>query len=163
MINRQLEIGNARVMRGQSLFEVIFALGIAAIILLAMASLASSTLRNTTFSTDNATSTQLAQEATEWLRNERDTQWDTFAARGSSAGRVWCLTSLTWPSASGVCSGPVTGTLYTRSVILKSVDAYPTTPDGIIDTINAEITVSWNDSKGTHTIKNNASYTDWRK
>jgi Tfp pilus assembly protein PilV len=153
---------------GQSLFEVIFALGIAAIILVAMAGLSVSTLRNSTFSTDSATATQLASQATEWLRSQRDACWTTnapcvgFVTRASSvgAGTTWCLSTLNWPGTAGACGPQVTGTNYTRSVLLKSRDA-----DSVpgIDTVDAEVTVSWTDSQGIHDIKNNASYTDWRR
>lgn len=167
MINAKLQMLNVEnghhIQRGQSLFEVIFALGIAAIILIAMASLATTTLRNSTFSNDSAIATQLAAEVTEWLRSERDENWSSFAGRSSVAGRTWCLPTLSWPAVSGPCSGPIPGANYTRSVILESVDANPTPQDGIIDTINATVTVSWTDSQGTHDITNNASYTDWRR
>jgi Tfp pilus assembly protein PilV len=146
--------------KGQSLFEVIFALGIAAIILVAMASLSASTLRNSSFSTDSATTTQLSSQATEWLRSQRDANWAAFAARATTTGTTWCLSSLAWPAAAGACGPKVDGTVYTRSVILKSRDA-DSTPG--VDTIDAAITVSWSDSQGTHDVKNNASYTDWRK
>jgi type II secretory pathway pseudopilin PulG len=151
------------VLKGQSLFEVIFALGIAAIILLAMATLSASTLRNSTFSTDNAAATQLATQATEWLRSERDKDWTTFAGRANALGKIWCLPSLTWPGAPGSCSTPVDGTIYIRTVTLKSVDAFPSPGDGVIDTINAEVSISWNNAQGTHDVKNNASFTDWRR
>ena len=159
---------------GQSLFEIVFALGIAAIILIAMAGLATTTLRNSTFSTDNATATQLASQATEWLRSERDACWTTqtdssgivlctgFATRALTTGRTWCLSTLSWPGSSGGCSSSslVTGTNYTRSVVLTSKDA-----DAIpgIDTVDAKVVVSWTDSQGTHDVTNQASYTDWRR
>jgi len=146
--------------KGQSLFEVIFALGIAAIILVAMASLATTSIRNSTFSKDSAAATQLASQTTEWLRSERDTSWTLFVARSTSLGKTWCLSTLAWPGSSGACGPQVTGTIFTRSVTLTSKDADTNPGD---DTVVADILVTWSDAQGTHDIKNQASYTDWRR
>lgn len=147
---------------GQSLFEVVFALGIAAVVLIAMASLATSSVRNSTFSTNSVTTTQLASQATEWLRGQRDSGWTAFVARANTSGVTWCLPDLTWPGASGACgaSSVVPGTIYTRYVVLTSRDIDGNT---VIDTVDAEIIVRWTDSQGNHESKNNARFTDWRK
>jgi Tfp pilus assembly protein PilV len=146
--------------RGQSLFEVIFALALASIVLVAIVSLSVTSIRNSTYSKNSVQATQLAQETTEWLRGQRDVDWAAFLARANSAGRQWCISSLAWPSASGSCGPSVPNTVFTRSITLTSGDI-----DGnsIIDTVDADIIVSWTDSQGTHDSRNRARFTDWRR
>ena len=60
---------------GQSLFEVVFAVAIAAMILVGIVSLATTSTRNSIFSRNNSQATKYAQEVVEWLREERDKDW----------------------------------------------------------------------------------------
>jgi type II secretory pathway pseudopilin PulG len=148
---------------GQSLFEVIFALAIAAVVLVALVALSATSIRNSTYSKNSVQATQLAQETTEWLRGERDRDWVTFAARSSAGGTLWCFPNqpLAWPGSSSVtCTTTVSNTIFTRSVTLVQRDI-----DGnsVIDTIDAAVTISWVDSQGQHDSRNNARFTDWRR
>lgn len=156
---------------GQSLFEVIFALGIASIVLVAIVALSSSSVRNSTYSKNSIEATQLAQQATEWLRGQRDKCWDTqttpsctgFVTRSNASGITWCIPDLTtWPASSGPCtaSQQVTGTIFTRSVVLTSRDLDGNT---VTDAVDADVIVSWTDPQGTHDSKNHARFTDWRR
>jgi Tfp pilus assembly protein PilV len=148
---------------GQSLFEVIFALAIAAVVLVALVALSATSIRNSTYSKNSIQATQLAQETTEWLRGQRDTDWTSFVARASSSGTSWCFPSqpLSWPGSPSVsCTTPITNTVFTRAVTLTSLDIDSNT---IIDTVDADITISWTDSQGQHNSKNRARFTDWRK
>jgi Tfp pilus assembly protein PilV len=157
---------------GQSLFEVIFAMGLVSIILIAIVALSTGSIRNSTYSKNNVVVTQEAQTGTEWLRSERDKCWVTqtspactgFITRSSASGTTWCLNNLNW-SSPGACSTSsyITGTLYQRQVVLTSKDNFPSTPDGVIDTVEAVVVVTWVDSQGTHEVRNQTSYTDWRR
>ncbi len=146
--------------KGQSLFEVIFALGIASLILVAAIALTTSSLRSSTFSKNSLVATQLAQQASEWLRSERDSDWVSFSARASATGTTWCLVDTSWPVVTGACSGTMSGTIFSRSATLTSRD---TNNDTIIDSIDADVSVSWEDGQGTHTSKNQTTLTDWRR
>jgi len=145
---------------GQSLFEVVFALGIAAIILIAIATLATSSVRNSNFSKESVTGTRLAQEVTEWLRQERDRDWSAFAARANAIGRTWCISALSWPGTSGGCGALVPGTNFTREITLTSKDL---DSNSVIDAVDAVIVIKWDDAKGTHSVTNQTLYTVWRR
>lgn len=147
---------------GQSLLEVIFALGIAAVVLISMAGLATTSVRNSTFSKNSVTTTQLAAQATEWLRSNRDSGWMAFVARASSPGTKWCIRDLAWPGAAGPCGSTdyVTGTNYIRYIVLTSKDIDGNT---VIDTVDATIVVQWSDAQGLHESKNDTRFTDWRR
>src|SRR4030043_2346790 len=98
--------------KGQSLFEIVLALAIATLIVVALVALASSAIRNSTFAKNKALATRYSQEATEWLRGERDTNWDIFATKALTP--TWCLPSLSWMSASvGTCDNEyISNTLF---------------------------------------------------
>lgn len=145
--------------KGQSLFEIVVAIGIVSVILVALVSLTARSLRSSTYSKNTVITTQLASEAMEWMRGQRDSNWTSFAARASSSGTTWCLSSLTWVS--GTCTNTIPNTIYTRSVRLTSLDQVGS--DGIADTVDAEIIVSWSDNDGVHETRSNTRYTNWRR
>ncbi len=80
--------------KGQSLFEVVLALGLAALIMVALVSLVSSSIRNTTFARKKTVATRHAQEATEWLRGQRDEGWDAFISNTPNPTKIlYCAAS----------------------------------------------------------------------
>lgn len=139
---------------GQSLFEVIVAIGISALILVGIVSLASGSVRNSSFSRNNAQATKYAQEGVEWLRGQRDAGWDNLATHSSVAGTTTCL-GASPPAWGGSCTVS-TDTKFTRNVVL-------TTDAGNSNIINALVTVSWSDSQGNHSVHSNNKFTNWRK
>lgn len=139
-----LKINKKKNIRGQSLFEIIFAVAIAALIMTAVVVLSTDSVRNSSFSRNQTLASRLAQEAHEWLRSERDSDWTTFAGRVGTT----CLGALSW---SGSCA--VTGTPFSREVTLTLIN--PTT-------VEADIIVSWTDGQGTHEVRSVTRLTDWR-
>lgn len=135
---------------GQSLFEVIFAIGVAALVLVGITSLSAKGVRNSSFSKNNAQATKYAQEATEWLREQRDTSWSNFVSHAS--GNPICLGSSP-PSWSGPCK--ITGTPFERRVTLTR-DAANT------NIIHAVVEVSWNDDQGFHSSRTVTTFTNWK-
>ena len=65
---------------GQSLFEVVVALAISTLVIIAVVSLAALSIRNTDFSKNKTLASKYAQDATEWLRGQRDADFDAFAS-----------------------------------------------------------------------------------
>ena len=139
--------------KGQSLFEVVAALGVVTVIIVALVALASNSIHNSNFSKDKALATRYSQEATEWLRGERDTNWDIFATKALTP--TWCLPSLSWMSASvGTCDEEyIANTRFQREVTFNVTDT---------KTIEVSVIVSWEDSKGTHQVASATTLTDWR-
>ena len=80
--------------RGQSLFEVVIALGISAIVIIALVSLVSNSIQNANFSRDKTLAANYVQEMIEWLRNQRDTDIVTFESETQIP--QWCFTDLSW-------------------------------------------------------------------
>lgn len=148
---------------GQSLFEVLFAIAIAAVVMVSVVSLASNSLRNTLSTRDNTLANRYAQELAEWLRAYRDANdWeDDFIPQSSLGGSVWCAPSLptntsTWDLDSGACpaNATISGTIFLRQVTLtKSSDD---------STVTAAILVTWTDSQGSHQVQTVTRFTNWQ-
>jgi type II secretory pathway pseudopilin PulG len=150
--------------KGQSLFEVVVAVGISAMILIAVASLAAGSVRNSSFSRNNAQATKFAQEEIEWLRGQRDAGWDGFIGNIASGG---CFGSFSW---GGSC---VINTTFTRSASFVcsflNINLPPPTvvSCGVggpnINIVDATVIVSWSDAQGSHQVQSTTRFTDWRR
>ena len=147
----------ARVLWGQSLFEVIFALAVASIVMIGIVTLAASSVRNSTFSRNNAFATRFVQETSEWLRELRDgNDWVTFSSYANGSGVTYCLPSLgvSFPP-QGTCAidDYINGTIFIREVILTLISP---------DIVDVEITVEWSDAQGLHQIRSVTQLTNWQ-
>jgi len=142
---------------GQSLYEVVFSLAIAALIVGAIVSLGAVSVRNSAFSRNKTLANRYLQGTTEWLRQKRDTDWTSFNALAT--GGTYCLSQLTTDLSgmvSGVCgSGDfILGTdIFYRQVTLANAG---------VDTIRADVLITWADSNGMHDVNTATLYTRWR-
>ena len=143
--------------KGQSLFEVIIALAVSALIIVALVSLVSNAVRNATFSKNKTAAATYTQEATEWLRGQRDSDIDTFFTNAASP--LWCLKDLSW-SKIGACDGDtdfISGTPFIREV------SFSKTLEGGKTLVEAGVAVSWTDSQGIHEVTSATNFSDWRQ
>ena len=149
VISHQLTVNS-----GQSLFEVVFALAIAAIILVGIVSLATSSIRNTTFARNQSVATRYVQEGVEWLREQRDTDWGTFSPLASPGGTTYCLTDLASGLVLGICSAgdEIPGTPFTREIVLTELS---------VSIIQAHVSVEWTDAQGDHQASAITRLTNW--
>lgn len=142
--------------KGQSLFEVVLALGLSTLIIVALVSLASNSIKNAAYSRNKTYATRYTQEATEWLRGERDGDWDVFReniyfCEGQSF--VQCLDTLTWRNC-GICGdAEFIDTTFKREISFSEI---------VADSVTVEITTYWTDSQGIHEMRSNTILTDWR-
>ena len=140
--------------KGQSLFEVVLSLAVITVVIVALIILASNAIRNTTFSKNKTLATRYSQEAMEWLRGERDADWDVFSVRALIP--TYCLPSLSWTAASvGTCSDNdvLPGTTLKREITFTSVSS---------DNIEISVIVYWTDAQGLHEVRSITNLTDWR-
>lgn len=144
--------------KGQSLFEVVLALGVITAITVGIVSLAVTSIRNAAFSKNKTLAGNYAQEATEWLRSERDSDFEAFRTHAETQPSFkWCLSNLSW-SKFGPCSTSdnITGTPLFRDVTFTTSVSGNTI-------IEADIKVYWTDSQGVHEVSSITSFTDWRQ
>ncbi len=149
--------------KGQSLFELLIAIGISALIIVVLVSLVSSALQNAAFAKNQTLAGRYAQEATEWLRGQRDVSTNAF--RANVASRPYeiprCFNTLNWVSIGPCGEGDTIDGQFTRQISFKTVNAEV---DGVTkDIIQTDVVVSWTDSKGLHQITNATDFSDWRQ
>lgn len=152
--------------KGQSLFEVVFALAVAALVLVGMVSIAATSVRNSSFARNNALATRYVQETSEWLREQRDNStWIDFSGKAGeelAGGKTYCLQQLgsSFPAVGFCSSGDyITDTPFTRDATL----IHRTTASvGTDDTVEAVIMVKWTDAQGLHTVRSTVQFTRWR-
>jgi hypothetical protein len=96
------------------------------------------------------------QEASEWLRGQRDSDTTAFVAHVET--NIWCLKDLSW-SKPGSCgeTDHIENTIFTRQVSFSV-----TTVNGK-NIIESNVTVSWQDSKGVHDVRGSTNLSDWRQ
>ncbi len=150
-----------KLIKGQSLFELIMAIGLVGLILLVLVQLSTVSVRNANSSQNEAEAARLGQEAVEWLRLQRDViGWDQFIAKTTSTPTI-CLMNTSWTQTKpGPCtSGDYISKIFQREVVFEAND---TNADGKYDRVEVVISVRYNDGQGTHTVKNSTYLTDWR-
>lgn len=145
---------------GTSLFEIVLSIGVLTLVLVGIVSLATISVRNSTFSKEKTLSSKYAQEASEWLRSERDIDRTAFINRAGAVGVAvnYCLQTLVW-SNTGVCSAVevITNTPFKRDLTLtKKITSTKTV-------IEADVVVSWTDSQGEHQARSSTYLSDWRE
>ncbi len=115
---------------GQSLIEVIVAMAVAIIITSGLLVAVIVAVRNSQFAKNQVQATKFAQEGMENARQERDSDWDTFWAKG------------------GTTYGPTV--LGTGSVNFYRNTMYEDISGGANDKMKVTVNVSWTDTVGTH-------------
>ena len=156
-MNLKLKTKNLQL--GQSLFEVVLALGVITAITVGIVSLTVNAMRNAAFSKNKTLAGRYAQEATEWLRSQRDTNFDTFADGNHVGTSPRCFPTLGWGGRVGSClaTDNISGTPLFRIITFSS-----TAPSGKI-IIQADIKVYWTDAQGYHEVRSATSFSDWRQ
>lgn len=81
--------------QGQSLLEVVIALGIIVVVLVGLVRVTTLSVRNTSSSQNEAQTARYGTEVSEWLKNEKDILgWVSFKdATATSHPGTWCLPS----------------------------------------------------------------------
>jgi type II secretory pathway pseudopilin PulG len=130
--------------KGQSLLEVVIALSVALIVILALVRVTIVAMRNAQFAKNQALATQSAQEAMETVRAYRDqNSWETFVNNCEFSG------------GSGL-----------PSLLTLAVDCYLPPPltgecSPSDESCEVKVTVSWTDSQGSHQSELTTRLTKW--
>ena len=124
-------------------------------ILVALVSLGAVSIRNTSFARNSTLATRYSQEATEWLRGQRDSDWTTFITKIGT----WCVSSSppSWPAVASSCSSA--DYISQTGIFLREVSI---SYDSLNDMVSANIKVTWSDAQGIHDIKSDTFFTNWK-
>ena len=161
---------------GQSLFEILFALAIMAMIGVAVVSLSVSAVRNNIYANNKTLANKYNLEGQEWLRRLRDDSfsdlWDH--AKPLSVTKTYCLSTLDYPPGnwwnqsdhdcdSQNVDDVIPGTQFTRHLDLKKInltDAFHNGDEN--ESIKAVFVVEWTDGQGDHDSTTETFLTDWK-
>lgn len=152
--------------QGQSLVELIFSFFIMALIIVAIVGLATVSVRNSSYARNNTRARTYAQETIEWLRGMRDNlKWNQIRSKGVNNSKIYCVTSLGdfdipgWSSSVNVVKDGcredeiiLNSGMFYRKLLLLRVDE---------NTLDAKVTVYWNDEKGYHEVSVSTRLTNW--
>ncbi len=165
---------------GQSLFELVVAIGIVGLILLTLVSLATLSVRNASQSRNDAEAARLGQEMIEWLRHERDTNWTLFVTQSTTipkrcapgqAGSSYQWTDTHAGGCNQSSSTDRISNLYFRELnfcpteineCVNDLSFSDTNTDGFVDRVPVVVKVYWTDAQGYHEVKNTTYFTDWK-
>jgi Tfp pilus assembly protein PilV len=138
---------------GQSLIEVLTALAVVLLVLVALIRATTISMRSGGVSKAQAQATGYAQEAIEWIRAERDKDWDEVSTRVGT----FCLNlePLDWPLTAGDCSDFGLAGRFKREATLTSVG-------GAGNQVEVKVVVSWQEAGGEHQSVLTTYLTNWR-
>jgi type II secretory pathway pseudopilin PulG len=134
--------------KGQSLFELVVAITVIGVSLLAIVSLISSSIASSTLARDRSLATRYTQETLEWVRGQRDTSWIVFQGRAPAAGRQYCLSTLSWSAGCGY----IANTGFTRTIFLQLQ---------VNGTVEVTVTTMWSGSGGQHETRASTILSEW--
>lgn len=141
--------------RGQTLVEVIVAIGVVVLLVTGLIVSTSVTLKASQYGKMRSIGTQYAQEAVEATRNLRDSGWSSFFAIYGNNGvspKSWCLSKNgEWTEMSGTCLANI-DSFYTRVVTFTWDDPR----------MKVDIEVSWIDGGKTYSSKLSTFFTQWK-
>lgn len=154
-LNSQLTTHNSLPSRGQSIIEIIIALAMMVLVLLALVWISIVAVRNANFSKNQALASQYSQELLEWLRSERDDDWTAFVSRAGAAGAPtsYCFQNLSWPGSGACSSGQTVGAIFLRQGSLEQV---------VAGRVQVVITTTWQDASGPHQSALTSYLTNWK-
>ncbi len=134
--------------KGQFLIELLVALTLAVMIIVAVVGLSSVSVKTAYRAKQDTEAKRLAEEAMEWLRSEKKSNWYSFYNNRADDIDVdvdYCLNSLSW-SSSSPCIQNITGKIYKREVKLYRY------PEPGKQKVRATVVVSWIDNQGSHNV-----------
>lgn len=152
--------------RGTSIVEIVIATALISISVIAALSLANHTQKQSTYSRNLAEAGKYASQATDWIRNERNTiGWASISAKAisddSSGQTTYCLNTLTTGETSfadiesGDCleGSYIASTFFTRKMIID-------TSNSASGVLTVKVIISW-EEKITRSITIETELDSW--
>jgi len=141
--------------RGQTLVELIIAVGVVGIVVMALISAVTASLRFSETSRFRSKGVKYAQEGIELARALRDSSpWTDFLAYSGAGSASWCLNgSGVWSADSGSGECPIeAGSTFWRKVDFTWNDPLMT----------VAVTVNWGQRNSISTVNLETNFTQWR-
>lgn len=136
MIPQLVRLRSPQVHFGSMLLELLIALAVATLAIVGLVSLTTRSISNAGYSKRQSTATAYASQAMEWIRSEKNADWQVFSAHSGT----YCLNSLTWTVHTSCTAKTLDSNTFSREVVLTAPTAQQ---------IQAVVTVKWRET-GTH-------------
>lgn len=141
-----------RVLKGQSLIEIVFAIGIIALVLTAIVSLSVRSVGVTSSSANQTRANRYAEEAIEWFRIQRDANPQSFFTTASNPStRTMCFNiipaSSSWPAAGNCGASSFIQENGTNTNFKRTVNTVYNSATAQLD---ITVTVTWGNSSVVH-------------
>lgn len=124
-----------------SLIEVLVFVAVIALFFVVASAGTVVTLRNMKTNEHKIIATRYAQELMEWLRNEKETDWNTFATNAVCTSNK-CFYDLSWSGSCNLSCSKVDG-IYTRVADFQSLPSAK---------ISVTVRVTWSELGNTYTV-----------
>lgn len=123
-----------------SLVEVLVFVSILSLFFITAVSVTTFSIRNLKIQEYRILATRYAEEAVEWVKQEKEDDWQLFATRDDSggSGTAYCLNSLNWDNKTD-CNGSYTlgpPNIFKRKLLIVN-------SGNPVDKISTDMTVSW--------------------
>jgi len=149
--------------RGFSIIEVLIFVSILSIFFVVATSVTIASLRNMKINEHKILAARYAEEAVEWLRDQKEADWKSFLTRAS--GVNWCFAETpintgwtlqrTCNSSDYLIVNSVTST-FKRNVTLNSIG-------NPVSQVNINVTVSWQELGNTYQVPVKTVFTLWEQ
>ena len=146
MLIKKIMIKSKKYSRSFSLIEVLVFTTVLSLFFVTAAAVATFNIRNTKIQENKILATRYAEEATEWVRFEKESDWSVFVAHDASGtGTTYCLNNLAWTSASacGEVYSLGTPSIFKRELFIKNSGP---------DQVDTTVTVSWKEINGIFSV-----------
>jgi len=143
--------------KGQSLFEVVLALFVITLIIVAVVILSTNSISNSISSRNKTLASKYTQEAIEWLRKQKEVDFVSFKSYITSNSTYCLRATLDWNFPGNCSSSENIGT----TIFRREASFVSEINDGKT-LITAHVATSWDDSKGTHEARTVTYFTDTR-
>ena len=158
---------------GQTLLEVVFAVGVLALIGTAVVALSTLSVRNNSFAKNKTKANKYTQEAMEWIKQQKEDRWQNiWPHAGNSTEKKYCLSCLedfdpgctaTWSNSEKSCdlvdpSDNIAGTIYDREIWLLRGGGAGCTNNTCF---TATAVLYWTDGQGVHDVQSKSIFTNW--
>lgn len=131
-------------MRGFSLIEVLIFVSILSVFFIAAISVSTVTVRNMKINEHKIIATRYAEELVEWLRSEKESDWESFSGRTAT----YCFNDVLSWSLAGACSPP-----YGLDSFFKREATFTgTVVAGVINQVSVDIVVEWQELGNTYKV-----------
>lgn len=139
--------------KGFSLVEILIFIAILSVVLVASVSVTTFFFKTTSVNQHKILASHYADEALEWIKSEKETDWNIFINRGSLNGSTYCLVTLNW-STPGTCNG----NQFLNNIFL--VEGTLTNRDdgtGVVDRTYVKVKIYWQEGVNQEKIEINST------